>query len=578
MSSWEGKAPKCKEGQCSSDQTEVALSTTGSGGTYCNAATVKLTLTGQEATYEERPYCCKQDDNTKWSDCQWYDNVGTLMDASIMVDGFCWSGCPYDRVRVALDQHGGGCKGDGGRAKCCVPKYTTVSKRSYTDSEKNLEASVEEFMDDPSCGLDDYVMKRDLAGITYSMGNISLSDGAYSLSTFKRRASSKAREDMDELMFQLFVTYTANAAAQEIWKKHVVSVFPNLAVQTVRAYINTAREWVEQGTRAFLDLLACNMALFNSKLGDLDVVSCKCTTKNCCDSTGEGACSDNPDDDGLSKRDLEKRARSNTLRLDDGRENVMVVSWEYPRRGAIPPNDPILNAIYEYANADDCLNTDIGTTQIGVNRITFYQIKHIMELNTIVRFLRNAHAGTLPSGATARNGRLSATFVRQALDAPILNNPPVMTGGDQSLIPISRAMHALGSNLNSADFTLLLTRLNNVKSREPLTVLAYLNHPVVNSRMISTSNTVRAAWGLADEAWENGGNAGEFAQDWWDEWIRDSLKHDAKRVREWVEEWAKKMVQYWAVRTGDQAQQVNEILVSLRRLASDAEIGVTGLD
>jgi hypothetical protein len=53
--------------------------------------------------------------------------------------------------------------------------------------------------------------------------------------------------------------------------------------------------------------------------------------------------------------------------------------------------------------------------------------------------------------------------------------------------------------------------------REPLTILAYLNHPVVNSRMISTSNTVRDAWGLADEAWENGGNAGEFAQDWWDE-------------------------------------------------------------
>jgi hypothetical protein len=45
-----------------------------------------------------------------------------------------------------------------------------------------------------------------------------------------------------------------------------------------------------------------------------------------------------------------------------------------------------------------------------------------------------------------------------------------------------------------------------------------------------------------------------------------------------VEKWAKKMIQYWAVRTGDQAQQVNEILASLRRLASDAEIGVTGLD
>jgi hypothetical protein len=88
-----------------------------------------------------------------------------------------------------------------------------------------------------------------------------------------------------------------------------------------------------------------------------------------------------------------------------------------------------------------------------------------VELNTIADFLRDAHAGVLSSGATARNGRLSATFVRQALDASILDNPPVMAGGDQSSEPILRVMHALGSSRNRADFILLLSRLNNVKSR-----------------------------------------------------------------------------------------------------------------
>lgn len=64
-----------------------------------------------------------------------------------------------------------------------------------------------------------------------------------------------------------------------------------------------------------------------------------------------------------------------------------------------------------------------------------------------------------------RLGRISVTFVRQALMAPVLTNLPVMTGADQSLTPITRIMHALGSLNNQADFNLLLNRLNNLKSR-----------------------------------------------------------------------------------------------------------------
>lgn len=68
---------------------------------------------------------------------------------SAAVDGYCASGCPNDRVRVALETRNG-CEGDGGRARCCKPKYITLSKRSYTDAETSLEQSVKEFMNDPS--------------------------------------------------------------------------------------------------------------------------------------------------------------------------------------------------------------------------------------------------------------------------------------------------------------------------------------------------------------------------------------------------------------------------------------------
>jgi GH18 family chitinase len=162
------ESPKCDEGVC--PNTLVAESSTGSGGDYCKWKTFKYTWNGQEATYQERKYCCDQKDDTKWEDCEWFDNVGIFSVDSAAVDGYCASGCPNDRVRVALETRNG-CEGDGGRARCCKPKYITLSKRSYTDAETSLEQSVKEFMDDPSCGIDDY-WKRDLVLDDYLLGNV----------------------------------------------------------------------------------------------------------------------------------------------------------------------------------------------------------------------------------------------------------------------------------------------------------------------------------------------------------------------------------------------------------------------
>ncbi|KAJ6007785.1 CAZyme family GH18 [Penicillium herquei] len=65
-------------------------------------------------------------------------------------------------------------------------------------------------------------------------------------------------------------------------------------------------------------------------------------------------------------------------------------------------------------------------------------VEHVVELNTPAFFLRHAALATLTSGTTTMiGGGISATFVRQAPFRPILNNPPVLTGGDQSLVPLS---------------------------------------------------------------------------------------------------------------------------------------------
>lgn len=92
-------------------------------------------------------------------------------------------------------------------------------------------------------------------------------------------------------------------------------------------------------------------------------------------------------------------------------------------------------------------------------------VEHVVELFTPIKFLRDVTLGRLHSSSPMSLGRISATFVRQALMAPVFNNPPVMPGSDQSIVPIERIMQALGSTRNRQDFKLLLKDLNGLKHR-----------------------------------------------------------------------------------------------------------------
>ncbi|EOD44207.1 putative class v protein [Neofusicoccum parvum UCRNP2] len=131
--SW-ADAPYCDSGSCSNN--EVALSTTGSGGAVCNMRSASM----REWSVQERKYCCdNDDDNSKWDDCRWYDNLGW---GPADHEGFCRSGCPSDRVRVAMDEYADGCYG-GGRSKCCLPKFKTITKRWSTEDEEFSTALAE---------------------------------------------------------------------------------------------------------------------------------------------------------------------------------------------------------------------------------------------------------------------------------------------------------------------------------------------------------------------------------------------------------------------------------------------------
>jgi chitinase len=129
-----GPAPNCGP-SCSSDETYLAWSGTGSGGAICN---------NQKGTgsFFDRSYCCgEQEEDSRWEDCQLYDNIGIGPAGG---KDFCRTGCPSDRVRVAMDGWGGVCK-QGALTTCCTPKSQTVTKE-LTLEDTRFTAALDMFL------------------------------------------------------------------------------------------------------------------------------------------------------------------------------------------------------------------------------------------------------------------------------------------------------------------------------------------------------------------------------------------------------------------------------------------------
>ena len=119
-----GDYPECETSpDCLNDTYNwlTAWSGSGSGGLKCNDLTNDLSnpILGVQL----RNYCCSIKPGLRFIDCGLYRDVGPAPDN--MPDGFCRSGCPNDRVRVALDTEVPACSSAavGGMATCCRTDY-----------------------------------------------------------------------------------------------------------------------------------------------------------------------------------------------------------------------------------------------------------------------------------------------------------------------------------------------------------------------------------------------------------------------------------------------------------------------
>ncbi|KAM6526029.1 hypothetical protein FSOLCH5_002160 [Fusarium solani] len=294
--------PECDDYNCASGLDKVVLSSMGSGGAACSAR--HLSVQNGEFDWQERKYCCKQEENHKWDDCQIYNNLGPGPSDD---ETFCRSGCPSDRVRVALDSLPNrpdkrlACM-RGAKAQCCIPKSSTFTKReSPEDSE--LRDVLDSFVESPFCYVVGGFMDTGAAGAAGTGASKRSDSGSHhehqhghahhphAKRTLQRRDLQYDTDMIKELVRDLLKS-TATSNQKAIWDDTIGKKYPNLVWSKLGAYITKTKKLTTWGVNQLSDLIVCNLSQWNRWVGNDKEEQCPCDTAYCCPGGGEECASE----------------------------------------------------------------------------------------------------------------------------------------------------------------------------------------------------------------------------------------------------------------------------------------------
>ncbi|KAK7419025.1 hypothetical protein QQX98_003527 [Neonectria punicea] len=96
-------------------------------------------------------FCCDvHNANLRFTDCQWYKDVGPAPEPRPR--NFCRSGCPPDRVRVAIDTEADVCNsaGMGSMVRCCKTRLNDGFEAENSKLDVHRSA-IKEWIDDLTC-------------------------------------------------------------------------------------------------------------------------------------------------------------------------------------------------------------------------------------------------------------------------------------------------------------------------------------------------------------------------------------------------------------------------------------------
>lgn len=275
--------PLCMNGNCDGS-TELTSSSTGSGGAQCNIK--EWSGPGSAAIFQKRKYCCDtSSSDTKWDQCKWYDNIG--FGPSNAREGYCRSGCPSDTVRVAMDKHDfQECPGGGAKSQCCVPSFTTITKRD-TEQVTEFGTALDTFLKDQAgyCNPENKENGWKVRRATQSPA---------ASSSLSIRQDNTAETDplliIEEDFSDMVSDY--NLGLIRIWDDKVTGYFPDLTFSKVWSWLTSDEgSWFRQNYA--WDGLAlgvvCSLPRIQAHMTNDEPFVCACSNAGCCPS-GESAC------------------------------------------------------------------------------------------------------------------------------------------------------------------------------------------------------------------------------------------------------------------------------------------------
>lgn len=268
---------------------------------------------GAGSTFEvqQRKLCCNTaSEKQKWGDCDWYTEIGYAPSGA--PENFCRSGCPDDRVRVAMDQWSTDCYtsgGGGGKSRCCVPIYNETNEVPNPKIEE-YQYALKAYINDPKCeNPGPIVISRALMKVEVNNGTTD-QPRTDALTT---RANSDGVKSANALLL-LLVTQSANQAMLEtlekVWDDSIGDKWSNLKILNLRSYLTGLSSYGREGPIQLVHSVVCSPNYWNDLAGKREILCADgiCTEESC-------------ESNDFGRRSLEKRysgARDYTVNFPDG--------------------------------------------------------------------------------------------------------------------------------------------------------------------------------------------------------------------------------------------------------------------
>ncbi|KAG7412159.1 Chitotriosidase-1 [Fusarium oxysporum f. sp. rapae] len=240
----------------------LAYSASGSGGGNCDDAKNELGLNVPGVQY--RKFCCNDSDkNLRFTDCKKFRDVGPVPD--IMPSGFCRSGCPPDRIQVAIDTQVDtyAIAKVGGMAHCCKTDYAEIFEVENPKIDA-FENDVKAWIKNPTCPKDDGGLFKRLDPL-----NDTAIISSLSVDLSPRAKEMEAEHSMTVLLGRLIVGMVSKEVAEALtpkWDLVVEEEYPNLVVRTLQKAKKAVPEWEDEDPEVMSRVTTCDPKRANARI------------------------------------------------------------------------------------------------------------------------------------------------------------------------------------------------------------------------------------------------------------------------------------------------------------------------